>query len=75
MLSKERHQTATGPLLAKQNFNALIAEFEALDKRISEIDKTLEPSLALASTVETAILLYYRKLIAFVEKWRVYVCR
>jgi transposase len=27
--------------LAKQNFNALIAEFEALDKRIAEIDKKL----------------------------------
>jgi len=27
--------------LAKQNFNALIAEFEALDKRIAEIDRKL----------------------------------
>lgn len=27
--------------LAKQNFNALIAEFEALDKRITEIDRKL----------------------------------
>lgn len=27
--------------LAKQNFNALIAEFEALDKRINEIDRKL----------------------------------